>query len=90
MSMNHIILLFLTFFNQESYGLDCQDCNGNLPSYLTEQEKVKIKWVSGGLSIADKICTDSENVGTTKTCEPGSVCRYLVIKSNQPFTSKIK
>ena len=90
MSINYRILLFWIFFNQKSYGLDCQDCNGNLPSYVTGFDKGALEYILESLSIADKICIDSENVGTTKTCEPGSVCHYFVIKSSKKFTSKIK
>ena len=90
MSINYRILLFLIFINQKSYGLDCQVCNGNLPSYLTGFDKGAIEYLFEVLSIADKICIDSKNVGATKTCEPGSVCRYFVIKSSKQFTSKIK
>ena len=91
MSICYEILLFGILFIQKSCALDCQECNGNnLPSILTEFDKGAIKYLLEGLSSADKICIDSKNVGTTKTCEPGSVCDYFIIKSYQQFTSKIK
>ena len=77
MTIDYRILLFCILLIQKSYALDCQTCSGNLPSYLTEFDEGAIKKLLGGL--ADKICIDSKNIGTTKTCEPGSVCYYFVI-----------
>ena len=86
MSINYRIILFLIFFNQESYGLDCQTCDGSFPLYLTEFDKFMLKKI-----IKDStICVDSKNVGTSKTCDPGSVCHYFVIQSHEKFASKIK
>ena len=68
--------------------LDCQECVGKLPSYLGVADKEEFEKFFEGFSIVDKICPDSKNIGTTKTCEPGSVCAYMGLQSKGTFQSK--
>ena len=73
--------------------LDCQECVGKLPSYLEVEglevdDKAEFETFFERYSIVDKICADTKNIGTTKTCEPGSVCAYMGFQSKGTFSSK--
>ena len=87
MSIDYKILLFGILLIQKSYGLDCQTCNGNLPSYLSASDKQEWKLIIGP-EWANKICSDSKDVGTTQTCKTNSVCLYSVAQRVEKLTSK--